>query len=167
MAPGINDQFHNDALPVVGQVLAGRSWRAYSDGVLTGVTYGHEWTVTGNAATCPYIGVSGPLAGGENVPAAWRNTDMLYPHGKALTMRHKPGAMGCACGFWMYHDLSHSADWAHIYQLRPTVTGLVQGWGTMTRGTKGYRAQFAAILALVEPTWAQQTDRKVDRKSVV
>lgn len=159
---GIVDEFRRQPIPVVGSCTAGRVWRAWEDGVLTGLTYAHPWVTTRNVAYCPYIGTDVDASRQSSwdqpdaLPDNWRNHDVsLYPHGAVNTKRHKPGSLGCACGWWMYHDLSMSASWQSVYRTRLTVVGIVHAYGAMTRGTKGYRAQYADIAAFVEPAWSR------------
>lgn len=154
------DEFHDGAIPVVGSCTAGRVWKVEPDGILRGVTYGQPWTATGNTAICPYIGV--PRDERPHPPETWRNhgwyPTFFYPHGggKSRDKPHKPGAMGCSCGYWVYHDLTLSATWASTANLHraPYVVGLVHAYGNMTRGSKGYRAEHADIAALITPGWA-------------
>lgn len=150
----IQGEFHTNAIPVVGSCVAGRSWRAYPDGVLTGVTYSAPWTTTGNTAWCPFIG--GEPGDTVKQPEDWRNTGYMSTFNVTKNnqvKRHAPGSLNCTCGFWCYSDLSMSETWAtHML----AVVGVVNVWGVMTRGTKGYRAQHADIAALVRPEWADE-----------
>lgn len=61
--------------------------------------------------------------------------------------KHRVGNVGCACGFYAYFDTDgnphHSSDQA---------LALVEGTGTVTVGTRGFRAEKAKLVALVKPT---------------
>lgn len=151
MGGDVNAEFHAEATPVVGSCIAGRSWRAYRDGTLTGVTYGQPWQATGNEAICPYVGLDKGQS--ASTPDHWRHGGTFYRHGHAKSGRHTPGSAGCSCGYWCYHDLAESASWEPPPSLLGVV-GVVHVYGVMTRGTKGYRAQRADISALVRPSWA-------------
>lgn len=156
----VKEEFHSEPLLVVGRCLAGRVFRAHSDGVLTGLVYRQPWAPGINEAMCPYS------TGQAYAPDHWREPGIghsyFYGHeGHKRSTPHKPGAMKCSCGFWLYHDLAMSAEWAKASG-GCGVVGLVHATGTMTRGTKGYRAQRAQIIALVAPLWAGWDDPAED-----
>ena len=155
MTGDVRKDFHDDTLLVVGSCIAGRSWRAYPDGTLTGVTYGQTWKTTGNEAYCPYVGLE--KGSSAAIPGGWRHGGMFYPHGRTNPRKHRPGGIGCSCGYWCYHDLAASASWKPAGLLLGVV-GVVHAYGLMTRGSKGYRAQFADIAALVRPDWADRRE---------
>ena len=150
------EEFHDQALLVVGSCLAGRLFRACDDGVLTGLVYRQPWTNGANTAICPYVGLA-PEAGSPRTPIGWRQS--VYGaafHGHAAHERrtpHQPGGLKCSCGFWAFHQLDMSAEWISLARTN-AVVGLIWAHGVMTRGTKGYRAQHATIAALVTPDWA-------------
>lgn len=158
------EEFHDQALPVVGSCLAGRIFRAYDDGTLTGIVYRQPWTNGVNTAICPYAGraLTDPR---PRVPDGWRNS--LYGgsfHGHSAHERrspHQPGGLKCSCGFWCFHRLDMSAEWISLVGAG-AVVGLVWAHGVMTRGTKGYRAQHATIAALVTPNWANDRPARND-----
>lgn len=58
---------------------------------------------------------------------------------------HTPA--GCKCGFHGY--LRGSMDYA---KYSDAVSGVVRAWGTLVLGERGFRAQFAEIVALYIPT---------------
>lgn len=153
----VQEEFHDGALVVIGSCYGGRSWRVHPDGALTGITYGQVWQVARNSAHCPFVGHSV----GERLdqPDDWRTGGYAHTWNvSSVTSRttpHTPGALGCTCGYWSYHDLSLSSSWSHNIA---TVTGVIQAYGLMTRGSKGYRSQHADIVALVEPGWAHSSD---------
>lgn len=157
---GTQDEFFTEPRAVVGACVAGRTWRVWPDGVLTGVSYWQEWAVRGNVAHCPYVGQEPTrLRSSIPHPESWRGGVGVgfISHGPSTARRHKPGALGCSCGWWAYHDLTLSASWA-MKSTANKVVGVVQVYGLMTRGTKGYRSQFADILALVTPDWSDLED---------
>lgn len=147
----IKDDFTDDALMVVGEVISGRSWKALDDGTLVGVTVHQAWTPGPNLAHCPYSETDGVH---YNTPRGWLHGYSTFTaHGhKKLNAKHVPGSIGCSCGFWSYHDLAHSSEWAHIGGGR-NIVGLIRATGRMTRGSKGYRSQRAQIVALIAPKW--------------
>ena len=150
--------FHEDAVAVFGAAIAGRSWHAHADGTLAGITYRHPWVRGTNAAWCPYSGAEPGTVVSEpdhwldgKYPTSW-NVGRVYT--PALTSTHKPGALGCSCGWWAYMDQTLTTTWASGGTRASSVSGVVRLWGRMTRGTRGYRAQYADIQALIEPEWA-------------
>ena len=56
----------------------------------------------------------------------------------------RAGARGCRCGFWSYGHRSGIA----AQRTSRTITGVVDNWGRITPGTRGIRAEHAAIRAL-------------------
>ncbi len=103
-----------------------RSWWARRDGQLTGVTCGtwYEWREGRNVAHClPF--------------PSWGHT--VDPP------KHTPGSIGCPCGFHAYYDGSDD------YQRSYTITGVIAGSGLVTAGARGFRAQYARIVAFVVP----------------
>lgn len=148
---GTVDEFHRDTVLVMGTVLAGRAWRVWPDGLLTGVTYTQPWTVRGNTAMCPYGGREHPAGVPEDWPIG--GGSFCAHAGQKKAAKHRPGDAGCSCGWWSYVDLSLTSEWLYATSSRG-VTGLIKAHGLCTRGTKGYRSERADILALVEPPWA-------------
>lgn len=57
---------------------------------------------------------------------------------------HTAGALSCRCGFYAYFDRRHNP-----YHKPGNVLGLIEGWGTATVGTRGFRCEKARIVALV------------------
>lgn len=61
-----------------------------------------------------------------------------------LSDDHRPGDLGCRCGFYAFHGLEHT-DW---YWQSKNVLAVVACYGQVTTGSKGLRAQHARIEAL-------------------
>lgn len=61
---------------------------------------------------------------------------------------HRPPAVGCGCGFWAYHDGSS-------YPAGP-VSGVIEGYGRVTIGPRGFRAEKARIVALTTGALARR-----------
>jgi hypothetical protein len=73
-----------------------------------------------------------------------------HPHGRRrLEMMIHPGdhvpvgTARCRCGFYAYHVKRDGGDFSGA------VDGIVEGYGVVTVGSKGFRCQKARILALV------------------
>lgn len=116
-----------DQPPVYSACVIGyREWKL-NDWVLTPVSVGPPWRAGVNHATCrlnesPFGKVVDPD------PA---------PHGA-------PGA-ACVCGFYAMHALP--APTTHPY-----VLGAIAAWGNLEVHHDGFRAEYAQIVALAEPT---------------
>lgn len=57
---------------------------------------------------------------------------------------HRVANAHCTCGFYAYFDGGNDYDRFH------TITGIVEGYGTVTVGSRGFRAAKARIVALVD-----------------
>ena len=93
------------------------------------------------------ITVEDPFGPGENVASCRVLTGGLSytPDMPVRTDEHRAGASGCTCGYWAHttenRDYMRSDRW----------TAVVDGYGLVTRGTKGFRAEKARLVALVPP----------------
>lgn len=171
----INEDFHADPRPLVADSITGvRSFAVDKLGRLTGVTHTSVWRPGVNTATCPTAAVKVKASKAEPVPgttgtgmndasieaimaavrrASLRSNWAMYSGGWTLpyenrtrTDEHRPGAAGCQCGFWAYFDGSDD------FGGEGRITGVVRGQGVVTVGSKGFRAEQAEIVALVDPT---------------
>lgn len=61
---------------------------------------------------------------------------------------HRAGQLNCACGFYAYWDGENSR---HVGFNDYQVEGVIEAWGLITVGTRGFRAEYAKIVALVIP----------------
>jgi len=59
---------------------------------------------------------------------------------------HRVAGLGCTCGFYAYFDARHNPHHAP-----GNVEALIEGWGTVTSGTRGFRAEKARLVALIVP----------------
>lgn len=62
---------------------------------------------------------------------------------------HAP-AEGCDCGLYAFHDLPDAITYRTALDVTDVV-GIVRGWGSLRVHQDGWRAQYAEILAIVEP----------------
>lgn len=70
----------------------------------------------------------------------------FWSGGVSPTSNAKPGRClrkTCGCGFWAYHNGS-------IYP-HGNIAGVISAWGKTTIGSKGFRSEYAKILALYVP----------------
>lgn len=59
---------------------------------------------------------------------------------------HVTGGIGCACGFYAYFDGRND------YSQPSRVAAIIEGYGVCTVGTRGFRAEKARLLAIVDPS---------------
>jgi hypothetical protein len=62
----------------------------------------------------------------------------------AETAHHRAGIKGCSCGFYAYFDEDHNP-----HHSKSNVLCVIEGYGLLTVGTRGFRAEKARLLALV------------------
>lgn len=122
----------------LGSVRGWRDWSLTSTGELKPLTHlsGGRWTPGENVATCQawvhkkQVGEQGDLSDEEY---RWLKDEWKRNH----TMDE------CEHGYYAYFDGNESG-----YRNGPTVTGVIEGYGEVVIGTKGFRAAKAKILAL-------------------
>lgn len=116
--------FDGDQL-IVGSVRGVRSFDVDAAGRLTGVFHRRVWGPGQNSASCVY-----------HEP----------PFRRSLSSQasHRVAARGCSCGFYAYLDDKHG-------DVGGEVRGVIEGYGRVTVGSRGFRAEKAKILALVVP----------------
>lgn len=107
-----------------GSVVGLRSFAVTPDYQLSAVTRRVSWIPGQNMARCLRVW--------------WRPPDS-----------HRVGVVGCSCGFYAYFDGTN--DYANMI-VGVSVTGIVEGYGLVTVGSRGFRAEKARIVALVEPS---------------
>lgn len=149
----VGDEFFDDAIPVVGTVRGARVWRVEDDGVLTGVTYRQPWTQGENVAHCVFSAAG--KDGQAEYPEHWYRAkwNPTVVSSNVRRDKHHPGALGCTCGFFSYHE-GDGMEWAATAGYDRHVGGVVHVYGRMTRGSKGFRAEKARIVALTVPRWS-------------
>jgi len=78
---------------------------------------------------------------------------------KCVMKVHIPAVLGCKCGFWAYTDGSNE------YHFNPTsVQGIIEASGRMVIGTKGFRAEKARIVVLVEPDSDTIINHRIEKR---
>jgi hypothetical protein len=141
---------------------------------------------TGHAVPSPPTTPAGAGTGAGSVRApdliepvigfrAWRldddfllspSTDEWWPPGTELAARCLRGTHGepapahdCDCGIYAYYAAYTSATW---YATRPgdSIPGAVLAWGQIEASYAGMRAQFARLLCLGLPPWADRARKR-------
>jgi len=117
-----------------------RAFRMTADG-LTGVHKQVPWEPGENTAVCK-------RTAGE--AAAWGGYAYGYGYGTVAPADLDPHVepapfMACSCGFYAYFD------GANTYMNTTRVAGLIEGYGHLIVGSRGFRAENARIVALIQP----------------
>lgn len=120
-----------------GQVRGARTWRVRDDGVLEGPVYRQAFLPGENLAVC-------------RVPS---NGVVQEDGSKLFTYPTRGHLPGCRCGFYGYYDGSndyyrpdHRSKWGRNY-----VAGMIEGYGEVLIGSRGFRVTKARIVAIHFP----------------
>lgn len=160
---------------VAGTIVGLRSFSTDTLGRLTGIVVPQVWTPGENVAECRYEMVHGPLhpftsllsryMGGAASPlctcrmcqagfGALHGAPPASPLSAdpvdlttAEKAPHDVGSLTCECGFYAYFD---GGDDYHS-KASMAVTGIVEGYGHVVAGVRGFRAEKARVLALIKP----------------
>lgn len=138
----------------LGVVRGIRTWRATPEGLLEGIYYKQPWLQGENQALCRkperlnvgyfYGFMRSPLP----TPAENARNDYEPPSRGHLA--------DCRCGFYAYYDGSNDyyRPWDkdnYKYGDKNLVVGVVEGYGEVLIGTRGFRATKTRIVALHFP----------------
>jgi hypothetical protein len=155
----------------LGAARGRRSFYLDSNGVLRGVTYRAPWRDGENVAECMVTRQVDPMVGLRN---SWQSNAMPPYTTSGVAFADDPdeppaiqqgfewdrcGGLDpeCGCGFYAYHsgDVYYATSGPGC-----RVQGIVEAYGRMVLGTKGYRAQKARILAICAPPATEATVRR-------
>ncbi len=131
---------------IAGSVTGLRWWTAF-DGTLQGMR--GPWQPGQNEATCS-VQPSMPVISSAWDDIAWVNgvptriSDIPPEH---QPIKHQPPEESCGCGFWAYWDLENNNPSYHGI----AVCGIIEGTGRVLIGEKGFRCQYAEVIALHVP----------------
>lgn len=135
----------------LGSVKGIRSWQIDGKGRLRGITHPAVWLPGENVATCrtrprcPARAVGGgpnffydrPTLGPRALDTKACKVDGC--DGKTHPPTHTFDA-DCECGFWAYDEVA--------FKPHGQVTGVIEGYGRTTIGTKGFRCEKAKVVGL-------------------
>jgi hypothetical protein len=129
----------------VGVVRGARSFRVTTDGELTGIVYHQVWAPGENLAICRRTPLFETVwtvnADGFNIPTVVPDT----------RYQSLPDTMtSCKHGFYAYYDGSNN-----FRQTGNFCAGVIEGYGEVVIGTRGFRAMKARIVALQPDTPTQ------------
>lgn len=122
--------YANEAPFVQGSMVGMRSFAVGDDGELRGIFHTELWKPGENIAKC---GIGCDRVLGEKSPN-----------------------MQCNCGFHGYHN----GDNDFGEELLGRVTAVVEAYGKVIVGDRGFRAEKARILAIVDPTLEEERPKK-------
>lgn len=166
----------HDSRVYPGTLRGYRSWFMRADGMFgTGVGWSYRWQVD-STARCLYtrgenlvrVEIPGERVFlSEQIPQS--EIDCYYTRGIISPYTHgTPPDPVCRCGFYAYYghmekEYKQSRNiWNALPVLPPSSGGLVYGiieaYGKIILGTKGFRAEKARIVALVKPTDTMNID---------
>lgn len=130
---------------IAGSIVGLRSFGVDTLGRLTGVNFKSVFTPDVNAAICRGDTRRSPFA------------FLTMPHMMSLPCEcpacktpqskknHRPGTLDCTCGYYAYFDRE-----ANPYHKDGNMLGLVEGFGNVTVGSRGFRAEKAKLVALID-----------------
>lgn len=143
---------------VAGSLIGTRTWRIDNYGRLAAVTVGAFWTPGVNEAKClkgEYATggmlsqmITFTLGSGNYLVPSPIYTAAPAPEPESAPENHMPGSLRCQCGYYAY--FTEASNPYHV-ERQGVIEGIVEGYGLVTVGTKGFRAQRARIVALVVP----------------
>jgi len=141
----------------VGSMFGIRSFRVTSDGTLTGVVHQGEWHGGINEGVCNsparmFAAVANAGVSLAQMSWAFAKTN-ADGNGKVLLKKrpkdptpppHTIGEMGCTCGYYAYFYNGYNP-----HHCQGNALGIIEGFGVMTVGTRGFRCSKARIRALI------------------
>lgn len=149
---------------VAGSLRGVRAFDVDALGRLVGVAHKQVWRPGENAAECrketatrgryPIWSTLPWLTSlrYEMVPAdANKPVSLVHAGREAAKLarersNHRPGSLSCTCGFYAYFDTAYD----NPYDDSPgRIRALVDGYGVVTVGSRGFRAEKAKIVALI------------------
>jgi hypothetical protein len=173
----MNDFKGDDYDFAAGSIHGMRSWGIDDQGRLHGVTHAEVWTPGENVAACKrftQIPCPNPVAPRDRLPKGSVTAEpkkkrgrrrgqeeALPPWERELLLSFQPPARcgdpachygmhivksdhrfdpDCECGFWAYDE--------HTFKPHGDITGIIEGYGKTTIGTRGFRCEKARIVAL-------------------
>lgn len=135
---------------VAGSLVGLRAFDVDTLGRLTGPTYGGVFKPGENVADCLttqgwsmqlwQMDASLARMTGKPVPPRPEVTQ------KKAAAKHPVAARACGCGFYAYFDGTNT------YAKADRVSAVIEGYGVCTVGTRGFRAEKARLLAIVDPS---------------
>lgn len=124
----------------LGSVRGFRRWKVGVTGVLGAVTHTTDWLPGENVSRCKCTPTE------KNMPGTtWTERSEAAPEWRKSTTFEE-----MECGFYAYFD---GKDTYGHGSADPNISGVIEGYGEVLIGTKGFRAKKARILALAVPAF--------------
>jgi hypothetical protein len=141
---------------VAGSILGLRSFRVTDDGVLTGVMQRqYRFKDGANEAQCANHEINVFIW--SAMQRALR-ANLGLPSPVVEPRPHQVAGKSCTCGFYAYFDGSNDYNLYLVLESmvetrKPAsgFTGIIEGTGVVTVGSRGFRAEKARLVALVVP----------------
>ena len=139
----------------VGSLYGLRAFVVSGSGWLCGVNYHYPWQPGENVAECHRGSTS----------EYWRRVmsdlvragaaEWIPPDHGQTEVPHELVALDCTCGYYAYYDGSNDhlsqVGWTLRPESGPRVAGIIEGYGRVVAGTRGFRAEKARLRAVVLP----------------
>lgn len=135
---------------IAGSLVGLRSFGVDAYGRLTGVNYRRVFTPEVNVARCAGDSRKGGfIIGPMHLAGLSCGCPMCRPTVETAKTApdHRVAQLDCTCGFYAYFDRE-----ANPYHKNGNVLGLVEGFGNVTVGSRGFRAEKAKLVALIDET---------------
>jgi mannose-6-phosphate isomerase-like protein (cupin superfamily) len=143
----------------VGTITGLRSFKVDSLGRLTGVSYPEPWKPGTNRATC-HVNTEFGRSLQRLQAGIWSLVGFLPAAPEPVSLvKHRVAQLGCGCGYWAYFDRNTNS-----HHREGQVLGIIEGFGTVTVGTRGFRAEKARLVGLVDES--QQPSSWIARATI-
>lgn len=160
---------------VAGNVTGPRAFRIDSLGRLTGVVHQDVWRPGENEAVCHapeqgddiYRAMVQMVGAFDQRTGKKRDQNYYTASRPAPKPKHQVAGITCKCGFYAYFDGGNDyLEWTTRYatggyitfttmtgapDTAPRVAAIVNGWGLVTVGDRGFRASRAEVVSLISP----------------
>lgn len=138
---------------VAGSLIGTRSFRIDQLGRLTGVVHRTVWRPEVNFAIHQANLFSGGMFSTSYMNQLFfgayvGDPTRAKPVEVEAKVEHKAGTLNCNCGFYAYFD---NADNPYHGPTQGVIRGLIEGFGVVTVGSRGFRSEKAVLKALVIP----------------
>lgn len=145
----------------IGSLFGIRSFQINRSGELTGVVHPKTWHEGTNEAICAstaqafrQLGVAMSVNAEQmswcfmKMSADMNGRVLLKKRQKPKSLEpvsHTIGSLNCSCGYYAYFDRGHNP-----HHKQGNILGIVEGFGVMTVGSRGFRCSKARIRALID-----------------
>lgn len=147
-----------DGRPFAAGTMVGiRSFAVDGLGRLTGVTQPEVFTPSENTAACRRVPIN-------EIMQSFTLTFTGAPSSRTLAPvrdDHRAGKLGCSCGYYAYFDAGDNPN-----HRASNVEAIIEGYGIVTTGTRGFRAEKARLVGLIAPGNARRVSQVSLRRAL-